>query len=154
MRKMAQMSPMLSQVPPTLWIGLAGVAMVWLGGQLGGWWVTFLVGLAIGMALPRRALALAGAVGALGWGLPLALLALSAPVGGVAGAVAGLVGLPAAIGALVVILATLLVGCLLSVVGAWVGLTGRRLLPADVIEMPVRALQERVLARVTRSRTG
>src|SRR5215472_16491965 len=131
MRKRVQIPPTLSQVPPTVWIGLAGVAVVWIGIQIGGWWVTFLVGLATGLALPRvrQSLVVALVVGALGWGLPLALLASSAPVGEVAAAVAALAGLPAAVGATVVILATPLVGCLMSVLGAWVGLTGKRLLP-------------------------
>ncbi len=149
MRKMAQ-------IPPTLWIGFAGVAVIGLFGQIGWWWVTFLVGLALGVALPRarRALVVALVVGALGWGLPLALLAVSAPVGGVAAAVAGLVGLPAAVGTMVVILATLLVGCILSVVGAWVGLTGRRLLPAGEIEKRARALSASVRTRLTRPSAG
>jgi hypothetical protein len=67
--------------------------------------------------------------------------------------VAGLVGLPAAGGAIVVILATLIVGAILSVVGAWVGLTGRRVLPTGEMELRVRALQKRVLARVMPAKT-
>jgi len=156
MHKVARTSLTLSRLPPTLWIGLLGTAVVWIGDQIGWWWVTFLVGLAIGIALrqARQALAVALTVGGLGWGLPLALLAASAPVGGVALVVASLAGLPAAVGATVVILATPLVGCILSVVGTWLGLTGARLLPADAMEVRVRALQERVLARTTRSGTG
>lgn len=156
MRKMAPMPPALSQIPPVLWIGLASVAVVWVGGQIGWWWVTPLVGLALGLALPqaRRALVVALIIGALGWGLPLALLAVSAPVGGVAAAVAGIVGLPAAVGAIAVILATPLMGCILSVVGAWVGLTGRRLLPAGEIEKRARALSASVCTRLTRPSAG
>jgi hypothetical protein len=51
-----------------------------------------------------------------------------------------------------VILATPLLGGIMSGVGAWVGLTGKRLLPVGKTEVRIRALQERVLGRMTRSR--
>ena len=66
--------------------------LVVLGGGLlaaaanlaGLWWVTLLAGLAAGAVAGRvrRALALGAAVGLLGWGLPLALAAVRAPLAG------------------------------------------------------------------------
>jgi hypothetical protein len=159
MRNLLRTLPRLSPMPPalwTLWIGLAGVAVTWLVSHIGWWWVTFLVGLALGVTIPlaRRALLVALVVGALGWGLPLALLAVSAPVSGVAAAVASLVGLPAAGGAIIVILVTPLVGCILSVVGAWVGLSGKRLLPVGEMGMRVGARSVEIPARPSRSNAG
>jgi len=115
----------------TLVAGVVGVGLIWLGGQIGWWWVTSLVGVVIGFALRPAWLGIIVALlaGGLGWGLPLALLALSAPVGAVASAVESVIGLSAT-GGLAIILATVLLGCVLGIVGAWVGIAGRRLLPA------------------------
>jgi hypothetical protein len=150
---MMAMSPALRKLAPALGAGGAGVVVIWLGGLLGWWWLTPLVGLALGLALSptRRALLVALIAGGLGWGLPLALLALSAPVAPLAAAVEGVVGLPAAGGALVV-LVTLLVGAGLSVVGAWVGTTGKQLVP-DYDER-ARALYAGLRMRITRPGRG
>ncbi len=105
------------------------MALVWFGGQIGWWWVTPLVGFGIGIVRrpPRLALAISLLVGGLGWGLPLALLALSVPVAKLASAVEGVVGLPATGGQLILLI-TVLLGCMLCMVGCWVGIAGMRLL--------------------------
>jgi hypothetical protein len=116
-------------------IGIIGLGLIWLGGQIGWWWITPLVGGVIGIVLRPvwLALVVALAVGGLGWGLPLALLAASAPVGQVASAVESVIGLTAT-GGLVIMLATVLLGCILSGVGAWVGIAGKRLFPRHGVE--------------------
>ena len=115
-----------------LLLAIIGVALTWLGGQLGWWWVTPIVGAVTGVALrpTRLALVVSFIVGGSGWGLPLALLAFNAPLGRIATAVEGLIGLTATAG-VVIILVTVLVGCILSIVGTWVSITGMRLLPAS-----------------------
>ena len=115
-----------------LLIGISGLALTWLSGLLGWWWVTPVVGVLIGLLLRPGWLALVTsfATGGLGWGLPLALLAFTAPVGRFAAAVDalfdGLLGLPATGGALLILL-TIVVGGVLSLVGTWVAIAARRL---------------------------
>ena|SRR2546422_6381241 len=111
-----------------LLIGLSGLALTWLSGLVGWWWVTPIVGVLIGLLLRPAWLALVTsfAAGGLGWGLPLALLAFTAPVGRLAAAVDALIGQPATGGALIILL-TVVVGGVLSLVGAWVGIAVRRL---------------------------
>ena len=112
-------------------IGISGLALTWLSGLLGWWWVTPLVGVLIGLLLRPAWLALVTslAAGALGWGLPLALLAFTAPVGRLAAAVDALldarIGLPATGWALIILL-TVVVGAVLCLVGTWVAIAGRR----------------------------
>ena len=65
-------------------------------------------------------------VGGLGWGLPLALLAFTAPVGRIAAAVEAVMRLPATSGTIIILL-TVVLGCMLSLVGTWVGIAVRRL---------------------------
>ncbi len=115
----------------TLLLASAGVALTWLGGQLGWWWATPVIGLAIGIVMRPAWLGIAVAlvVGGLGWGLPLTFLAMSAPVGQLASVVERVIGLTAT-GGLVIVLATISLGCVLSLVGAWVGIAGKRLLIA------------------------
>jgi hypothetical protein len=106
-----------------LFIGpvVIGVAFVWLCNAFGLWWVTFILGLLVGLLLRGMdAFGAAVLIGGLGWGLPLLLQALHAPVGQVAATVAILVGLGSAGGPLVILL-TILLGVLLCVVGAWLG---------------------------------
>ena len=113
-------------------IGIIGLALTWLSGLVGWWWVTPLVGVLIGLLLRPAWLALVTslAVGGLGWGLPLALLAFTVPVGRLAAAVDalfdGLIGLPATGGTLIILL-TVVVGGVLSLVGTWVAIAARRL---------------------------
>jgi len=109
-------------------IGSTALALTWLGVQSGWWWLTPIAGLLIGLLLrpARLALLIALVVGALGWGLPLAILAFSAPVGPVAAAVESIIGLTSTGGAVIIVL-TVALGGVLSVVGAWVGIAGRGL---------------------------
>ena len=111
-----------------LLIGTIGLALTWLSGLVGWWWVTPIVGVLIGLMLRPAWLALVTsfAAGGLGWGLPLALLAFTAPVGRTAAAVDALIGLPATGGALIILL-TVVVGGVLSLVGTWVAIAVRRL---------------------------
>jgi hypothetical protein len=111
-----------------LLIGLIGLALTWLSGLVGWWWVTPLVGVLIGLLLRPAWLALVTSlvVGGLGWGLPLALLAFTAPVGRTAAAVEAVFGLPATGGAIIILL-TVVVGGVLSLVGTWVAIAARRL---------------------------
>jgi hypothetical protein len=111
-----------------LLIGLIGLALTWLSGLVGWWWVTPLVGVLIGLLLRPAWLAVVVSlsVGGLGWGLPLALLAFTAPVGRIAASVEAVMRLPATSGALIILL-TVVLGCMLSLVGTWVGIAARRL---------------------------
>jgi hypothetical protein len=104
----------------------AGIAVAWLGEAAGLWWLTFVVGVAIGLAVrrSRTSLLASSLAGALGWGLPLAWLALFAPVGRAAAVVSGVFGVEG--GALAIGL-TVLLGVLLATTGAWLGSAARRL---------------------------
>jgi hypothetical protein len=112
-----------------LFIGpvVIGVALVWLCNTFGLWWATLILGFLVGLLL--RGMDVFGAavlIGGLGWGLPLLLQALHAPVGQVAATVAILVGLGRSGGPLVILL-TILLGVLLCVVGTWLGVALRSL---------------------------
>ncbi len=89
-----------------LLLGVSGLALTWLSGQVGWWWVTPLVGVLIGLLLRPAWLALVTslAAGGLGWGLPLALLAFTAPVGRLAAAVEAVFRLPATGGTIIILL--------------------------------------------------
>lgn len=113
----------------TLLLVLAGIVATWAGNLQGVWWITPLAGLVIGLAL-RGAWVIVGAaflVGLLGWGLELAWLAISLPIGRAASVVAGIMGFGTGQGG-VVIAVTLLLGVLLCLGGAWIGAALRRLL--------------------------
>jgi hypothetical protein len=94
---------------------------------LGYWWVTPLVGVAIGAILPwpRLAVAVSGLAGLAAWAVPLLWLAVRAPVGQTAAVVAAIMGL-AGVGPIGPLAITLVVGILLCVSGAWVGLAARK----------------------------
>jgi hypothetical protein len=105
---------------------LAAGAAVGVG--LGYWWVTSLVGLAIGAILPwpRLGLGAAALAGLVAWGGPIAWQATHLPVTRTAEVVAAIMGL-AGLGAVGPIAITLLVGVLLCWSGAWVGSAAREL---------------------------
>lgn len=65
-------------------------------------------------------------VGGLAWGLPLALLAFNTPLVRIAVAVEAAIGLTATDGAILVLF-TVALGCVLSIVGTWVGIAVRSL---------------------------
>jgi hypothetical protein len=127
-----------------LLLGVSGLALTWLSGQVGWWWVTPLVGVLIGLLLRPAWLALVTslAAGGLGWGLPLALLAFTAPVGRLAAAVEAVFRLPAT-GGTIIILLTVVFGCVLSLVGTWVGIAGRNLPGFQAKPSPVHGEMEK-----------
>ena len=107
----------------------AGAAVAWVGNDFGLWWLTLVAALAIGLLLGRALALLAGfSAGGLGWGLPLAWLALAppgAPVERTAAALSGVLGvrgtwLPA-------VILTVAEGALLGLAGAWLGAAVRGL---------------------------
>jgi hypothetical protein len=110
-------------------IGMIGLVLAWFSGQMGWWWMLPMVGMLIGIMIRPAWLALVTslAVGGLAWGLPLALLAFNAPLGRIATAVEAVIGLTAT-GGTIIILLTVVLGCVLSIVGTWVGIAARRLL--------------------------
>lgn len=110
-------------------VGLICVAINWLSLALSWWWVTPAVGLVIGLLIrgAGTSFLLSLCIGALSWGLPLALLATNAPVVRVANAVESMIGLSATGGILIIVL-TVVLACVLSVVGTWVGVTGRKII--------------------------
>jgi hypothetical protein len=111
-----------------LLIGMIGLALAWLSGLAGWWWMTAIIGMLIGILMRPAWLAVlvSLAVGGLAWGLPLALLALNAPVGRIAAAVEAIIGLTAT-GGTIIILLTVVLGCMLSIAGTWIGIAARRL---------------------------
>lgn len=108
-------------------IGIIGLVLAWLSGLVGWWWMTAIVGMLIGILIRPAWLALGTslAVGGLGWGLPLALLAFNAPVGQIAAAVEAAIGLTATDGTTIILL-TVVLGCVLSIAGTWVAIAARR----------------------------
>lgn len=107
-------------------IGIVSIAVNWLSLSVGWWWFTPVIGLLLGLFLRPAGVSFLSSicVGGLGWGLPLAVLALNAPVKSVANAVESVVGLLSTGGVAVIVL-TILLGCVLSVIGTWVGVVGR-----------------------------
>lgn len=112
----------------SLVIGTIGLILTCLGGLIGWWWMTALLGLIIGIIIRPAwsAVTVSLGMGGLGWGLPLTIMAFNAPVSRTATAVESLIALTASNGAVIIAL-TIVLGCLLSVVGTWVGITSRNL---------------------------
>jgi hypothetical protein len=108
-------------------IGIVGVTINWLALLAGFWWLTPVIGLLIGLFLRPAGVGFLASlyVGGFGWGLPLAILATNAPVGRVANAIESVIGLSATGGVLMIVL-TVVLGCMLSLLGTWVGIAGRR----------------------------
>jgi hypothetical protein len=103
-------------------VATAGTAVAWLGNRLGLWWLTLVVGIAVGLALRRRRTALWVALlaGLLGWGLELVALALTFPLRPTAEAVSAILGAPG-IGGTPAVALTLGLGALLAGLGMWLG---------------------------------
>jgi len=109
---------------------LAGAAAMWGGNHFGLWWVTALVGVALGLLLRGGRVALAAVDAALlGWGLDLLWQSSQADLGGVAGVVALIAGLPRSYGPALIVVA-LVYGALLALAGAWAGAALRRAVAA------------------------
>lgn len=107
-------------------IGIVGIAASWFALLVGWWWSAPMIGLLFGLFLrPATVSFLASiCVGGFSWGLPLAIMAMNAPVKGIANAVESVAGLSSTGGAAIIVL-TVLLGCILCVVGTWVGLAIR-----------------------------
>lgn len=107
---------------------IACVAVNWLALIGGWWWFTTVVGLLIGLFLGPSRLSFLVSLGAgsLGWGLPLGVLAMNAPVISTANAVESVIGLSSTGGGLIIVL-TIVLGCVMSVVGTWVGIASKSL---------------------------
>lgn len=106
---------------------VVGIAVIWGANHLGWWWVTALVGAAIGVALRGtwRVLAAAALAAVAGWGIDLAVQSFGANLSGVASTVSGIMGFGTQSGYLVLLLA-LIFALLLGLAGAWVGASLRR----------------------------
>jgi len=108
-------------------IAVVSVAINWLALLAGWWWITPITGLLIGLFLRPAGIGFLTSLcaGALAWGLPLALLALNSPVKSVASAVESVVGYSST-GGVIILTLTIVLGCVLSIAGTWVGVAGRR----------------------------
>lgn len=117
----------MKKVALAILIGVVSAAINWLALLAGWWWITPVIGLLIGLGLyPARLSFLASlAAGGLGWGLPLAVLALNAPIKSIANAVESVVGLSST-GGVIIIMLTVGLGCVLSTAGTWVGVASRK----------------------------
>jgi len=108
---------------------LVGTAFIWLGLDLGFWWLTLVIGLVFGfMIVPGRlALGLALLSGGLSWGLPLLYHASYLAIGTDAGVVASIIHIGSGNG-WVIIMLTILLGVLLCLSAAWTGIALRQVL--------------------------
>jgi len=110
-------------------MAVISIGVNWLTLLIGWWWVTPGLGLLIGLLVRPAGVGLLASLcaGGFGWGLPLAVLALHAPVARVAVAVESVVGLSSTGGVAILVL-TVALGCILSITGTWVGVAGRHVL--------------------------
>jgi hypothetical protein len=115
-------------VVPTGWV-VGGTAVIWAANQVGLWWVTALVGVAIGLALrgTPRIIAAASLAAVAGWGLAMLWQSLGADIGGAAATVALIMGFGRS--GVIVILLALIFAWLLALAGAWLGAAARRAIP-------------------------
>jgi hypothetical protein len=110
---------------------LLGALAALAGVLLGLWWTPFVVGLALGVVVPRARIALptGAAIGLVAWLVPLAVAHERYGVGPTASSLAAIMGFDHQ--AAVPVVLTLLVGTLLGLTGAWLAsairsLTARR----------------------------
>ena len=108
---------------------LVGTVLIWLGLDLGFWWLTLVIGLVLGfMIVPGRlALGLALLSGGLSWGLLLLYRASYLPIGTDAGVVASIIHIGSGNG-WVLIMLTILLGVLLCLSATWTGIALRQVL--------------------------
>ena len=102
-----------------------------VGVLFGFWWAPFLVGVAVGVVLPRARAAIptAGAIGLLSWLVPLAATHARYGLGPTATSLAAIMGFDHA--AAVPVFLTLLVGALLGLAGGWLGSAGRAVVASN-----------------------
>jgi hypothetical protein len=100
---------------------VAGAAVSLAGVMLGQWWLTFVVGLAIGgvMSRARWAITAATVAGLFAWTLPLVIDQQQFGLGPTMTSLAAIMGVNGA--ALVPLFLTVIVGALLGLSGAWTG---------------------------------
>lgn len=105
---------------------LVSVLVNWLALLGGWWWLTPVIGMFIGLTMRPIGLSFLVSIcaGGLGWGLPLAILAMHAPVKSIANAVESVTALSAT-GGIAIIGLTVALGCVLSIVGSWVGVASK-----------------------------
>lgn len=118
---------------------LLGAVVCWLGNLDGLWWVTLIVGIALGVvACGFLSIAFSALLaGLLGWGVHLAWLAPRAPIGRLATVVAEVMGFGSS-GSLIIALA-LIFAALLALSGAWLGAAVRRaVFPSARVRPPAR----------------
>lgn len=101
---------------------ILALILIWGGIQQGAWWMSLPGGLLLGLALKPMGVALCIALfaGAIGWGLPLLIMAWQFPVVRTASVVAALLGLGESAG-WILIAATTILGMALCGSGAWLG---------------------------------
>lgn len=109
---------------------LLAAVIAYVADNAGLWWMTLPIGLALGLALGRWiALFCAALVGLLAWGGALLTIAQDGSISRIAEVTGGLAGYGPHAGTLI-ICATLVVGVLLVVLGAWLGVALRALVRA------------------------
>jgi len=106
---------------------IAGTAVALVAVMLGVWWAPFVVGIAIGIALPRARVAIpvGAAVGVLAWGLLLVADQVLYGLGPAAEGLGAIMGFGHK--AAIPVILTCMVGLLLGLTGAWLGYAGRSL---------------------------
>lgn len=112
-----------------LYAGLLLAMLIGLAGMvLGLWWAPFIAAAAVGAIYPRGRTAIpsGAAIGLLAWLIPLAAAHGRYGLGPTAQSLAAIMGFGHQ--AVVPVVLTLMVGTLLGVTGAWLGVAGRRLL--------------------------
>jgi hypothetical protein len=104
---------------------VASGAITGAGMVLGAWWLTFPVGVALGVVIRARYAMPAGALaGLLAWGLPLGYEQWRYGIGPAARSLAEIMGITVG-GPVAPVALTCVVGLLLGLTGAWVGAAGR-----------------------------
>jgi hypothetical protein len=106
---------------------IAGTAVALVAVMLGVWWAPFVVGIAIGISLPRARLAIpvGAAAGVLAWGLLLVADQVLYGLGPAAEGLGAIMGFGRQ--AAIPVILTCMVGLLLGLTGAWLGYAGRSL---------------------------
>lgn len=106
---------------------LVALIFALIGVLLGAWWAPFLVGIALGLVIPRARVAIpfGALLGLVAWLLPLAAIQIRYGLWPTASALGAIMGFDHQ-GAVPIIL-TLLVGTLLGLAGAWLGSSARAL---------------------------